>query len=227
MSPANSRRFILVPCGAELAAKFPISTGRGRATDYIDHLTAAHAAGDHKVGDCDSSKFFSRPPPTDDGAKAMFESGPIEGVVFKPLARHADDRGWLIECFRSDELPTANLPLMTYVSATLPGTARGPHDHAEQSDYFAFIGPGELKLYLWDGRKGSPTFGNRQTVIVGESNRQAVIIPPGVVHAYKNVGQVPAWVVNCPNRLYAGHGRREPVDEIRYEKQADSPYVLD
>jgi dTDP-4-dehydrorhamnose 3,5-epimerase len=48
-----------------------------------------------------------------------------------------------------------------------------------------------------------------------------------VVHAYKNVSQLPGWVFNAPNRLYAGPGRREPVDEIRHEDKMGSPYPLD
>ena len=54
-----------------------------------------------------------------------------------------------------------------------------------------------------------------------------MIIPPGVVHAYKNVADRPGWVFNVPNRLFAGKNKKEPVDEIRYEEVPDSPYVLD
>lgn len=157
----------------------------------------------------------------------MFKPGPIEGVVFKPLKRFNDARGWLIEFFRHDELAPIDHPRMGYVSETLPGIARGPHEHVDQSDYFAFLGPGDFKLYLWDARQHSPTFGHRQTELVGQSNMQAVIIPPGVVHAYKNISEVPAWVINCPNRLYAGEGRKEPVDEVRHEDISGSPFVLD
>jgi dTDP-4-dehydrorhamnose 3,5-epimerase len=107
------------------------------------------------------------------------------------------------------------------------GVARGPHEHVDQSDYFAFIGPGDFKLYLWDSRAHSPTYRRRVSIVVGESNMQGVIIPPGVVHAYKNVSPQPGWVVNLPNRLYKGQGRSEPVDEIRHEDIAGSPFVLD
>jgi len=157
----------------------------------------------------------------------MFCEGPIEGVVFRPLERYEDARGWLIELYREDELEPADCPVMAYVSQTLPGVARGPHEHREQSDFFAFMGPGDFKLYLWDSRADSPTAGHKQTTLVGESNRQAVLVPPGVVHAYKNVGQTAGLVFNCPNRLYAGRGKREPVDEIRHEDRQDSLYVLD
>jgi dTDP-4-dehydrorhamnose 3,5-epimerase len=157
----------------------------------------------------------------------MFKTGPIEGVLFKPLKQFVDARGWLIELFRDDEMNPNDQPRMGYVSETAPGVARGPHEHVEQSDYFLFVGPGDFKLYLWDARETSPTFGHRQTMVVGQSNRQAALIPPGVVHAYKNVGDSPGWVINCPNRLYAGEGRKEPVDEIRHEEEHGSPYVLD
>ncbi|HVX63782.1 MAG TPA: dTDP-4-dehydrorhamnose 3,5-epimerase family protein [Pirellulales bacterium] len=157
----------------------------------------------------------------------MFTPGEIEGVLFKPLRQHADARGWLIEMFRNDELPAEDQPRMGYVSETLPGVARGPHEHVEQADYFLFLGPGDFKLYLWDARQTSSTFHRRQTVIVGQSNRQAVLIPPGVVHAYKNVSDAPGWVINCPNRLYAGEGRKQAVDEIRHEDDPDSTYALD
>jgi dTDP-4-dehydrorhamnose 3,5-epimerase len=159
--------------------------------------------------------------------KNAFREGPIDGVTFRPLAPYKDHRGWLIELYREDQLPAEQHPVMAYVSETLPGVARGPHEHVDQTDYFAFLGPGEFRLYLWDARAASPTFGHCMRVAVGESNRQGVVVPPGVVHAYKNVGQTPGWVFNGPNRLYAGAGKREPVDEIRHEDAAESRYRLE
>ena len=153
--------------------------------------------------------------------------GPIEGVLIRPLVRHEDARGWLVELFRDDDLLGGVRPAMGYASETLPGVARGPHEHREQTDYFAFLGPGDFKLYLWDAREDSPTRGHRQTLVVGASNRVAAAIPPGVVHAYKNVGPVAGLVLNFPDALYAGRGKREPVDEIRHEDRTDSPFVLD
>ena len=157
----------------------------------------------------------------------MFHQGPIDGLAVKPLERLEDARGWLIELYRRDELPAAVQPAMAYVSQTLPGVARGPHEHREQTDCFAFVGPGDFKLYLWDTRSDSPTSGNRQTLLVGESKRQLVLVPPGVVHAYKNVSQVAGLVFSAPNRLYRGEGRKEPVDEIRHEDRPGSPFLLD
>ena len=157
----------------------------------------------------------------------MFHEGPIEGVLVRPLHKHCDGRGWLIEIFRADELDERHLPVMSYVSETLPGVARGPHEHVDQADTFGFVGPSNFKVYMWDNRAGSPTFGNRTSIIAGEDSPTAVTVPAGVVHGYKNVGEVPGWVINCPNRLYAGSGKTEPVDEIRHESQPGSPFQLD
>lgn len=157
----------------------------------------------------------------------MYREGSIDDVMFRPLKRFHDARGWLVELFREDELDEAVHPVMAYVSETLPGVARGPHEHVDQTDYFAFVGPGDFRLYLWDARPDSPTFENRLTIVVGESNAQAVVIPPGVVHAYKNISDKPGWVFNGPNRLYAGEGKKEPVDEIRHEDDPTGPFQLD
>jgi dTDP-4-dehydrorhamnose 3,5-epimerase len=156
-----------------------------------------------------------------------FVEGVIDGVVCRPLAPYRDQRGWLAELYREDELPGEQHPVMAYVSETSVGVARGPHEHVDQTDYFAFLGPGEFCLYLWDARADSATRGHRMKLFVGESNKQAVIVPPGVVHAYKNIGTTAGWVFNGPNRLYAGVGKQSPVDEIRHENQADSPYRFD
>ncbi|MBU0985233.1 MAG: dTDP-4-dehydrorhamnose 3,5-epimerase, partial [candidate division Zixibacteria bacterium] len=60
----------------------------------------------------------------------------------------------------------------------------------------------------------------------GENTPRAVLVPPGVVHAYKNIGTTDGVVYNAPNRLFAGEGRKSPVDEIRHEDDPDSPFKV-
>ncbi|HEX9657293.1 MAG TPA: dTDP-4-dehydrorhamnose 3,5-epimerase family protein [Bacteroidota bacterium] len=157
----------------------------------------------------------------------MFKRGKIDGIVVKSLEKFIDKRGWLLETFRLDELQETDSPAMGYVSVTNAGVARGPHEHVDQSDNFSFIGPSNFKIYLWDNRKSSPTFKMKQVLIAGEEAPHSIIIPPGVVHAYKNVGSVDGMVLNFPNRLYAGKGKKEPVDEVRHEDDPKTPYILD
>ena len=156
-----------------------------------------------------------------------FRDGEIDGILWYPLKRYEDARGWLVELFRYDEIPPVNYPQMAYVSMTLPGVVRGPHEHRFQYDLFCFLGPSDFRLYLWDNREISPTYRVRQVLVVGESRPMAVIVPPGVVHAYRNIGSVPGWVFNAPNQLYAGWKRSQTVDEIRHENRPDSPFRVD
>ena len=158
-----------------------------------------------------------------------FQEGPIEGVVILDLTRHDDHRGWLSEVFRRDQIDPAHMPVMGYVSVTRPGVARGPHEHRDQTDLFCFVGPGTFKLYLWDNRQDSPTYNHKMITVAGEREKRIAIIPPGVVHAYKVVSEEEGMVINLPNRLYAGEGKKDPVDEIRWEEDEDSatPFVLD
>jgi dTDP-4-dehydrorhamnose 3,5-epimerase len=165
--------------------------------------------------------------PPETSIPPSFKEGGIEGVLCKTIKAFTDRRGWLMEIFREDELASELHPVMAYISETLPGVARGPHEHRFQADYFAFLGPGEFCLYLWDIREKSPTYGFSMRMIAGQSKPCSVVVPPGVVHAYKNVSDVPGWVFNLPNQLYAGAGRSEPVDEIRHENNPNTLFTLD
>jgi dTDP-4-dehydrorhamnose 3,5-epimerase len=160
--------------------------------------------------------------------KEIFTKGKIHDVVVYPLRKFVDERGWLAELFRHDELAEEFYPAMAYISVTEPNVQRGPHEHIEQADLFCFIGTGNFKLRLWDNRADSPTFKNVMTLFVGADNPQAVIIPKGVVHAYKNVSATEkGMVINCPNRLFMGAGKREEIDEIRHEDDPDTIFRMD
>ena len=156
-----------------------------------------------------------------------FRDGEIKGVVVRELKKYFDRRGWLTELFRHDELEEEFFPAMAYISSTSPGVTRGPHEHRDQADLFCFIGPSSFKLRLWDNRKDSETFGCVMTMVVGQDNHAAVLIPAGVVHGYQNIGDVDGIVINCPNRLYGGAGRKNEVDEIRHESDGETIFRMD
>ncbi len=157
----------------------------------------------------------------------QFTTGPIDGVIWKPLKKYHDSRGWLCELYRDDEIPDEFRPVMAYISMSSAGIARGPHEHRDQADCFCFIGPSNFKVYLWDNRPQSPTYKHKQADVVGVDKPMLLIIPPGVAHAYRNVGDGDGIVFNCPNQLYKGKGRKEPVDEIRHEDDRESAFQLD
>jgi len=134
--------------------------------------------------------------------------GQIEGVVIKKLVKHVDERGFLVETFRIDELPEGLRPV--------------------QTDIFSFIGPGNFMVKLWDNRRDSKTYGNYMKFFAGEDNPLTVIVPPEVVHGYKNVSKTTrGMVLNYPDKLFMGWGRSEEVDEIRHEEKEDSEFGME
>jgi len=146
----------------------------------------------------------------------------MEGLEIKELLRYEDERGWLAEIIRTDESDLK--PAMSYLSVTRPGLARGPHEHRNQTDYFCFIG--KFKIYLWDNRESSGTY--REKKIVETSGVPTVaVVPPGIIHAYKNIDSNDGLVINLPDRLYRGWGKKEQVDEVRYEDNPESSYRLE
>ncbi|MDD4272056.1 MAG: dTDP-4-dehydrorhamnose 3,5-epimerase family protein [Patescibacteria group bacterium] len=149
----------------------------------------------------------------------------INGVIIKKISKNSDERGWLAEIYRQDEVEFC--PAMAYVSVTKPGVIRGPHEHKFQSDSFVFIGPGNFELYLWDNRKDSLAKGEHIKLAVGENNPVLIVVPPGVVHGYKCAGETDGWCINLPDKLYRGEGKSEEVDEIRWEQDENSPYKIE
>lgn len=156
-----------------------------------------------------------------------FSKGRIEGVKITWFKKFVDERGWLAELFRDDELESEFHPAMAYISITKPGVVRGPHEHVDQADLFCWVGPGDFKVTLWDNRQESPTFNNRMEIVFGANCPGSLIVPKGVVHCYRCISHEPGWVINCPNRLFAGKDKQEPIDEIRHEDDPENPFLKD
>ncbi|MDA0986933.1 MAG: dTDP-4-dehydrorhamnose 3,5-epimerase family protein [Bacteroidetes bacterium] len=157
----------------------------------------------------------------------QFKFGEIDGIIVKPLQKFSDSRGWLLELFREDEIDKNFLPKMSYISMTNSGVVRGPHEHKDQADMFIFLESSKFKLYLWDNRTKSKTYLNKKIIEVGEKLPSMVIIPPGIVHAYKNIGDGNGITLNFPNKLFGGFNKKEVVDEVRHESNPNSPFKID
>lgn len=150
----------------------------------------------------------------------------IVGVKILEHKRYSDARGMMIEMFREDDLVKTRLAMATW-SLTEPGQIRGPHEHKHQTDRFMFLGPGILTLHLWDNRPGIKfPVETHESFCFGINHPCTVIIPPGIVHGYKNNSQVPALALNFPDKLYAGWNKEHEVDEIRHELNPDSIFKI-
>jgi dTDP-4-dehydrorhamnose 3,5-epimerase len=135
----------------------------------------------------------------------------IGGVVIRPYDLWPDDRGYFLEVTRMAQGLTAQFPpATTQVSAALsyPGTIKAFHFHKYQTDVWVPV-VGLLQVALVDLRPDSATFGSKNTFFVGSLKPWQVLIPPGVGHGYKVVGDRPATLVYVTDRLY------DPSDEGR------------
>ncbi|HEX7393168.1 MAG TPA: dTDP-4-dehydrorhamnose 3,5-epimerase family protein [Thermoplasmata archaeon] len=127
--------------------------------------------------------------------------GTIEGVVVKPLRRIVDDRGWLMEIFRSD-WPEFQKFGQTYLTTCKPGVVKGWHFHKLQSDHFVPV-KGNALVALYDAREDSKTKGVLQEVEVYSGQEPKFIkIPPVVYHGFTPLDDNEIWVVNTPTELY-------------------------
>ena len=135
----------------------------------------------------------------------------ISGVRVYPAALHPDDRGYFMEVFRSGKGLGAEFPAATtQVSTALnyPGIIKAFHFHQHQTDLWA-PSAGMFQVALVDLRAESPTFGRRNTLYVGALRPWHILIPPGVGHGYKILGQDPSVLVYVTDRFY------NPADEGR------------
>jgi dTDP-4-dehydrorhamnose 3,5-epimerase len=135
----------------------------------------------------------------------------IDGVRLQPYALWPDDRGYFLEVIRIGQgLGADFVPATTQVSAALsyPGTIKAFHFHKNQTDLWA-PASGMFQVVLVDLREDSKTFGVKNTIYLGALRTWQVLIPPGVGHGYKVIGETPGMLVYVTNRLY------DPKDEGR------------
>jgi dTDP-4-dehydrorhamnose 3,5-epimerase len=135
----------------------------------------------------------------------------IADVRVAPFAVWPDDRGYFLEVQRIGQgLAAAFPPETTQISAALnfSGTVKAFHYHLHQFDCWTPV-KGMFQVVLADLRTASPTFGKRNTLYVGSLRPWQVLIPPGVAHGYKVIGNDEALLVYLTSRLY------NPQDEGR------------
>jgi dTDP-4-dehydrorhamnose 3,5-epimerase len=137
--------------------------------------------------------------------------GVIAGVQLRKFDLWPDDRGYFLEIARmgqglASEFPFASTQVSTALS--YPGTIKAFHFHCHQTDLWV-PAAGMLQVALVDLRPDSPTFGVKNTLYAGVLKPWQILIPPGVGHGYKVIGEQPATLVYVTNRLY------NPQDEGR------------
>ncbi|MBO1000250.1 dTDP-4-dehydrorhamnose 3,5-epimerase family protein [Bacillus sp. SD075] len=125
----------------------------------------------------------------------------IEGVKVKKLVKHCDDRGFFAELVRDDEPELLSRFGQASCSMSYPGVIKAFHYHENQDDLW-FFPSGNAQVVLFDLREGSSTKGETDVYYMGEENPIMLLIPKGVAHGYRVLGQKPAMIIYFTTESY-------------------------
>lgn len=139
------------------------------------------------------------------------ENTPLEGLrIIRPVV-HSDERGFVTELFRIDELKK--------VLGYDPGFVRALHSrshkgvlrgmHAEPCHKLFYVEHGSVFSAIADIRPDSPTFGKVRTGILDDENRHVLYIPPGFANGFCALSE-PADVTYILSAYYKP-GEKKPA----------------
>lgn len=82
-----------------------------------------------------------------------------------------------------------------------PNVIKAFHYHEKQDDLW-FFPSGNTQVVLYDLRKNSPTNGETDVYYMGEENPILLLIPRGVAHGYRVLGEKPAVIIYFTTSSY-------------------------
>lgn len=133
----------------------------------------------------------------------------IDGVEFKELVTHDDERGFFRELIRTTDSFFKDVGFGQWSHSYMyNGVIKAWHYHNIQTDYW-YVATGVLRIGLCDLRKDSKTYNQTMDFVMGENQRPQILkVPPGIAHGCK--------VVQGPvNLFYMMSHTYDPADEIR------------
>lgn len=134
----------------------------------------------------------------------------IEGVEFKSIISHVDERGFFRELLRIDDKIFGDGLGQISHSLVYSGVIKGWHGHVNQTQW-NYVVNGLIFVSLFDSRKNSNTYKETMTFLVGDHmDCQIYKFPPGVLHGYKCIS-------GPMNIIYFTSGQYDLKDEIRVE----------
>ena len=110
------------------------------------------------------------------------------------LEVHVDQRGWLVELFKANQLEKPVKQL--HIASIKPGHVRANHYHSKRIEWF-FIVAGSAQLCLQDIK-------TKKKVCFKLSPKEPKVITifPYVAHIVKNLGKETVYLVSAQSDLY-------------------------
>ncbi|GAB2786736.1 dTDP-4-dehydrorhamnose 3,5-epimerase family protein [Rhabdobacter roseus] len=125
----------------------------------------------------------------------------IEGVQVKEVKNVLKNNGYLTEIYRK-EWEVDGLPVDQVFQVTLlPKGISAWHAHQFTTDRI-FVNVGSIKVVLYDGREGSPTYGMINEFRGGTLRPMLIIVPPQVWHGVQNYTDTTASLLNIVDQAY-------------------------
>jgi len=142
----------------------------------------------------------------------------IEGVEIFDLKCFYDKRGAIFRIMRNDD-PFWMAPGEIYCSYIKPKMVKAWHLHKEMTLNYA-VPNGTIFLVLFDTRKDSPSYGQKEIVTLGVAGAYSLIrIPPLIWNGFKSISSNRgALVINVANMSHDPEEViRVPPDELIFE----------
>src|SRR5690349_22495517 len=165
----------------------------------------------------------------------------LDGPVLLAPAVHGDERGFFVETFRADVARSFGIPtefVQDNHSRSRRGTLRGIHfqTHPGQGKLVR-VARGRVLDVVVDLRRGSPTFGEWESVELDDVSGRMLWIPVGFGHGFLVLSDVADFVYKCTAyydpATEAGIRFDDPeigvdwgADELLYsQRDADAPLL--
>lgn len=117
-----------------------------------------------------------------------FIPGRIPGVVVVEPAVFPDDRGFFTETYHVEKYPAHGIParfVQDNYSHSKQHVLRGLHfQQNNPQGKLVFVIHGEILDVIVDMRKGSPMFGQWESVVLDETSHRQVYVPEGCAHGF-------------------------------------------
>ena len=109
-------------------------------------------------------------------------------IVIEPQV-FGDDRGFFYESFNRDKFAAHGLSIPNFVQGNVSSSARGVlrglhYQWPKPQGKYVSVLEGEVWDVAVDIRRGSPTFGRWEAVMLSGENRRQLWIPPGFAHGF-------------------------------------------
>jgi dTDP-4-dehydrorhamnose 3,5-epimerase len=117
--------------------------------------------------------------------------------VMKPVPKHSDGRGFLIEFLREDE-NLLNFKGQVYASTINPGDIRGNHYHNYKTEIFCVM-RGKLEVYLSDITNSRI---DRHVLDADDSEISRIMVGPRIAHCFVNISDEQAVLLAYGDQIH-------------------------